>query len=162
MPPKERSKRVDIEKQNQEILNEAIEFILQGYRYSEVSEYLTITHNLNVQQAKHFYDTAKVEIYRLGNFDLDMVITQHILYYEEAIRYFDEVGNYSAKASAMNAKEKLLKIFEDEPPAIEIENNIDLSISSEQLYDIKKLDSKEQERFDELFVKIKRINDFSQ
>lgn len=149
----------DIEKKNQDILNEVIEFVLLGYRFSEVLEYLDMTYNLSGVNGKKLYDDAKKQIISLGDFDLDVVITQHLIRYEEAIRYFDEVGNYGAKASAMNAKEKLLKIFVEKEPEITVENNIgvEVNIDTNQLYNINKLLPEEQNRFQTLFSKVKLI-----
>lgn len=144
-------------KVTQEYINEMLEFILQGYNYSDIHEYFSLTHNLTDDQIKHIHAVAKEEVFKNGDFDLEMVVMQHIQYYEECIRYFDSVNNFGAKASAMNAKEKLLKIFEEKEPDIEIENNINISV--EQLdYNVEKLSIAEKNEFQMLFNKVKRIN----
>jgi hypothetical protein len=152
-------KKSDIEKAAQDILNEVIEFVLLGYRFSEVLEYLEITYNYDSVQGKKLYENAKKEIVSLGAFDMDVVITQHLIRYEEAIRYFDDVGNFSAKAAAMTAKEKFLKIFIEKEPEVVVENNIsvEINIATEQLYNLTKLTPEEQNRFQSLFDKVKLL-----
>lgn len=159
---KKRGKRPVPQKQESEALqqkmkDEIIEFILQGYPMSEVVDYLQLNYNIQYENARKYYKTAHASILELGDFDIERIITQHIFYYEEAARFFDSIGNYSAKAQAMNAKEKLLKIFEEDEPDIEIENNVNVNV--EQLnYDIGKLNAKELDRFSEIFKKVKFID----
>ena len=145
-----------IEKINQQMKDEIIEFILNGYSLSEITDYLQLNYDIKVENARRYYRLAHMAIMDMGDIDPENVIMQHVFYYEEAIRYFDSIANYSAKAVAMNAKEKLLKIFEEDEPAVEIENNVNIDV--EQLnYDIEELNSEEKKRFNELFNKVKLI-----
>src|SRR5690606_29596353 len=127
-----------IESVNQQMKDEIIEFILNGYSRTEIAEYLELNYNINRENAFRYYRLAHISIMEIGDFDIEIIVTQHFFYYEEAIRYFDSVGNFNAKAIAMNAKEKLLKVFEDDELLIEVENNINIEV--EQMdYDISKL-----------------------
>lgn len=151
-----KNNRYEIEKRFQQMKGEVMEFVLQGYALSEVVEYLQLNYNLNVENARRYYRDCHLEILELGDFDIENIVIQHVFYYEEAARYFDSIGNYIAKGTALNAKEKLLKIFEDEPD-VEIENNVNINV--EQLnYDISKLTDKEKERFSEIFKKVRFLN----
>jgi hypothetical protein len=154
--PKYNDAQINISTQHKnQISSECIEFLLQGYSYSEIVEYLEISFNLTKRQAKYAIQEARVQILELGDFDLEMVIVQHVMNYEQATRFFDEIGNYSAKSAAMSAKERLLKIYEDETKSIEIENNLNINIDVDQLdYKIEKLDDREQNRINELFNKV--------
>lgn len=143
-------------KRANEYITEMIEFVLQGYTYSEAHEYFSVSYNLSDEQIHYLNKVAKDEILKHGDFDLDMVIMQHVMYYEEMIKFFDQNSNYSAKAAAMGAKEKLLKIFEEKEPDIEIENNINIDVN-QLSFNIKKLDAQEQSQFQSLFDKVKRI-----
>lgn len=143
-----------VEKVNQQIHSDIIEFILTGYSLTDIVEYLNLNYNIAIEYGRKLYRQAHLEILEMGEFDVEVILTQHIFYYEEAIRYFDSIGNYSAKGLAMNAKEKLLKIFEDDEPKVEIENNVNINI--EQLnYDIDRLDEGEIEEFNKIFQKVK-------
>lgn len=149
--------RYEIEKRHQEMKGEIIEFILQGYSMTEIVEYLELNYNINFENAKRYYRDCHLEILELGDFDIENVVVQHVFYYEEAARYFDSVGDYVAKGTAMSAKEKLLKIFEPDEPQVEIENNVDINI--EQLaFDVNKLNEQEQNRLSEIFKKVKFVN----
>lgn len=149
--------RYEIEKLHQQMKDEIIEFILQGYPFSEIVEYLQLNYNINWENAKRYHRQAHLEILSLGDFDVDRIIIQHIYYYEEAARYFDSIGAYLDKSKAMNAKEKLLNIFEEDEPQVEIENNININV--EQLnYSVDKLTVQEKERFNELFKKVRLVN----
>lgn len=139
-----------------ELANETIEFLLQGYPYSDIKEYLTIRYSLSERQAKYAIKSAREQIIELGEFDLEMIIAQHIMNYEEAIRFFDEIGNFSAKATAMGAKEKLLKLYEDDTRVIEIENNINIDINNLD-YSIDKLTEDEKQEFQVIFDKVKQL-----
>lgn len=137
-----------------QISNDVVEFLLQGYKYSDIVEYLEITYNLTKKQIQYSIQEGRKQIIELGEFDLETVIVQHIMNYEEATRFFDEIKNYAGKAAAMSGKEKLLKIYEEETNTIEIENNIDLTIESQQLFNIDKLSEIEKNRLENLFKKI--------
>lgn len=141
-------------KLDQQIRNEVIEFILQGYPFTDVVEYLELNYNISHENSRALYKRAKLEILDIGDFDFDQIIIQHIFYYEEAIRYFDSINNFSAKAAAMNAKEKLLRIYEDDEPSIEIENNVNINVNQLN-FDVNKLNEEEKNRFQKIFEKVK-------
>lgn len=148
----EKSLKLDLQ-----IRAEIIEFIFQGYPFSDVVDYLELNYNISHENARRMFKNAKIEILNIGDFDFDQIIIQHIFYYEEAIRYFDGVGNFSAKAVAMSAKEKLLKIYEEDEPKIEIENNVNIEIGQLD-FDIDKLNVQEKERFQTIFEKVKFLD----
>lgn len=150
--------RYEIEKLHQQMKDEIIEFILQGYPFSEIIEYLQLNYNINYENAKRHYQRCHLEILDLGEFDIEVIITQHVYYYEEAARFFDSIGNYSAKGIALNAKEKLLKIFDQDEPEIEIENNVNINVNQLD-FDIEKLTVQEKDRFSELFKKVRFLNE---
>lgn len=145
------------EKLKQQVQSQILDFLLQGYPYSEIVSYLQMTYNFSPDHAKELYRKGKDKIYELGDIDIDQVVVQHLFYYEEAIRYFDSIGDYSAKAVGMAAKEKLLKIFNDESPLIEIENNVNINVQQFSNFDVHKLTSTEQDRMQELLYKVKRL-----
>lgn len=148
----------EIEKLSQQMRLEVTEFILQGYSLTEVTDYLQLNYNLDIENARRYYRRSHLEILELGEFDIENVVIQHVFYYEEAARYFDSIGDFVSKSKAMNAKEKLLKLFEDEENEIEINNNININV--DQLnYDMKKLNVEEQNRFNELFQKVRLLSD---
>lgn len=147
----------EIEKLSQQMKLEITEFILQGYSLTEVTDYLELNYNLDVENARRYYRLAHLEILEFGEFDIETIIIQHVFYYEEAARYFDSVGDYVSKSIAMNAKEKLLKLFEDEDNEIEVNNNVNINV--DQLsYDMSKLNVQEQNRFNELFQKVRLLS----
>ena len=151
-------KTFDVEKIHQQIQSETMEFILQGYSLSEVVEYLELNYNISTLNARKYYRNAHLDIMNLGEFDIETIIVQHIYYYEEASKWFDSIDDYDGKSKAMNAKEKLLKLFEEEESEIEINNNITVNV--EQLhYDVEKLNVNEKDRFNEIIQKVRLIGE---
>lgn len=146
----------EIEKLSQQMKLEVTEFILQGYSLTEVTDYLQLNYNLDIENARRYYRQAHLQILELGEFDIETIVMQHVFYYEEAARYFDSVNDFISKSTAMNAKEKLLKLFEDEENEIEVNNNVNINI--DQLnYDMNKLNVQEQNRFNEIFQKVRLL-----
>ena len=141
----------------QQMQDELYEFILMGYPRNEILEYFELNYNLKTDTIIGMYNSAHSKLLEFGEFDTERIITQHIAYYEEAMRYFDSVGDFIAKSQAMNAKEKLLKLFEeDEQTIIDVDTHININI--EQLdYDMDKLSATEQEEFQQLFSKVRKL-----
>lgn len=151
-----RAKKGIAQKEQQQMENEVYEFLLMGYSRREIVEYLALNYNLNELQAIGLYDRAHNQILELGDFDIERIITQHVAYYEEAARYLDSIGDFNAKSLALNAKEKLLKLFEEDQQTIDIDTTINIDISQLD-YDMSKLESKEQDRFQTLFQKVREL-----
>jgi hypothetical protein len=130
--------------------------VLTGVKRSEILQVVKNEFGLDDPiYVTNFITEARRNIIRMTSTSMDEIKDLHVFYYEKIFNYFDSIGYSLGKAKALQYKERLLGHHrEDTFIEVNNENNVEIEISNEELYDISVLDPKEKHRIQYLRWKL--------
>lgn len=138
--------------------NDIISMLLEGRETKEIIPYIASKYRLTPLTARKEINEARGEIKKRHAFQVDSLISIHILRYEYIYKELYSLGMYGDAASVLEAKEKLLGFhregFHMKINHGHIQQVSLMNVSNE--YNINKLEDKKRERFDYLLNKIKK------
>lgn len=142
--------------QRRRIISEVLEKMLAGEAYRDIEDYLLEKYDLPKEYSRHtLFFSAKNQAAKITAQQADLIIPSHIMIYEQIYKYFESVGYTPGKMKAMKLKEKLLGLHKVDH-TIEVNNKRTTIIERDAVYDVSKLESKEQDRLDYLLNKAKK------
>jgi len=142
--------------QRRRIISEVLEKMLAGEAFRDIEDYLLDKYDLPKEYSRHnLLNSAKNEAAKITAQQADLIIPSHIMIYEELYKYFSDMGHTPGKMKALKLKEKLLGLHKVDN-TIEINNKRTTIIERDVVYEISKLDVREQSRLDYLLSKAKK------
>lgn len=146
-------KRILSEIEHLKLLDDMIVFLLEGYTFSDISEYYERKNGYNNYFLWNYWNKAKQEIEKRADVDIETVIHTHLAMYDEAWKFFENTENQTGKNRALYLKEKLLNLYPEES-IIEINNVANYNFEKENEYDITRLTEEEKKKLNYYFKKM--------
>lgn len=142
--------------QRRRIISEVLEKMLAGEAYRDIENYLLEKYDLPKEYSRTtLFFSAKNQAAKITAQQADLIIPSHIMIYEQIYKYFESVNYTPGKMKALKLKEKLLGLHKVDN-TIEINNKRTTIIERDAVYDVSKLEPKEQNRLDYLLNKAKK------
>lgn len=143
--------------------NDIIAMILEGKEAKEIRKYLINKYRLTDGSASVYISSARKEIEKRKNFEVDNLITMHIARYEYIYTKLYEMRSFINAANCLRSKEKLLG-FHKEGFHMKVSQGEITALHLQQVqdeFDVMKLPEEKRNRMSFLLDKAKRDYDRS-
>lgn len=130
-----------------ELVKRIESLVLLGESKSEIFKKIEVEFGIDKYYYHNHHVEARRNILRQISTNIEDIRNIHVMLYEKIFKYFDESDYSFGKAKALQYKERLLGLHrEDTFVEINNENNLEIEISDEQLYDTDQLSDTETNR----------------
>lgn len=129
------------------------DLIVQGMATKDIVEMLEAEYDFTFEQGIDFITQCKNEIAEMTATDYSQIVAIHTDLYELLYRKFQGLDFVPGQLSAMKQKEKIMGMLEEEDNEIIINNQTNIALQN-TVYDMSKLTTEQQQRFNQLFKKL--------